>query len=415
MSQKVQRVRGTNDLYGQEMLKYNKIVQTANSVLGNHNFAEIQTPIMEKLEVFARNLGETSDIVNKEMYVLEDKGGEKLALRPEGTAGMARAFVENVWSDDLPLKCFYIGPMFRYERPQKGRYRQFHQLGLEIMGSNSHHSDVEAIVTAQAILQELGLANDIVLQLNSLGDIESRNKHRAILIEYFEKYQNDLSEGSRDKIHKNPLRILDSKVESEQEIIANVPSILTNLNDESKAYFDKVQGALNDVGVAYKIDDTLVRGMDYYAHTVFEFVTDKLGAQATVLGGGRYDYLVKQLGGPDTKSVGWASGMERLMLLLDDIEPENLPVSMLPLGELAEQRCFTLAMQLRKLGHNIDFSYSGNMKKKMKRANKINSQFAIIVGEDELSNNQVLLRNMVSGDQVAVSFDAGAISNALKG
>ncbi len=311
-----QAIRGTQDIFGAEAEAFAHVVETFERVRKLYRFRRIEMPVFEKTEVFSRSIGETTDVVSKEMYSFEDRGGESLTLRPEFTAGIARAFLTNGWQQHAPLKVATHGPLFRYERPQKGRYRQFHQLDAEILGSAEPQADVELLVMADQLLQELGIADGVTLQLNTLGDGASREAWRAALVEYFRAHKADLSEDSQDRLERNPLRILDSKDPRDKGFTAAAPKIDDYLSAEAQDFFAAVTGGLDAAGVSWTRAPALVRGLDYYRHTAFEFVTDRLGAQGTVLGGGRYDGLLESLGGPHTPAVGWAAGIERLAMLV---------------------------------------------------------------------------------------------------
>jgi histidyl-tRNA synthetase len=396
-------VRGTHDLLPDEKRRQRFVEDMARLITGRYGFQEMATPIFEFSEVFSRTLGDTSDIVTKEMYAFETRGGEAITLRPEGTAGVARAFISNSLSHDLPLKFFYHGPMFRFERPQKGRQRQFHQIGVELLGVPGAQADVEVISLAAHLLSELGLSDRIALELNSLGDIESRVIYRDKLVAYFQNHLDGLSEDSRNRLDRNPLRILDSKNEGDREIIADAPLLADSLNDISKAFFDDLVFGLESLGVAYKMNPRLVRGLDYYCHTAFEFTTDTLGAQGAVLAGGRYDGLIKQMGGPATPGIGWAAGMERLAMMVGDAAPAaKRPIVVVPVGAEAAAKALTITDQLRKAELTVELGYSGNVGKRMKRANKLNARVVILLGEDELARNAATVRDMESGDQTEV-------------
>ncbi|MBF0394553.1 MAG: histidine--tRNA ligase, partial [Alphaproteobacteria bacterium] len=312
----LQPVRGTHDLLPEEARRHRRVEDTAFEIAERYGYGEIATPIFEFTEVFARTLGETSDVVTKEMYTFTDRGGESITLRPEGTAGVARAFISGGLSQHLPLKFFYRGPMFRYERPQKGRLRQFHQVGVEFLGVSDPLADAEVIGLGAHLLDALGLAGRVQLELNSLGDAESRAAYREALVAYLSRFKDALSKESLDRLERNPLRILDSKDEGDRRVVADAPLLGDHLNEASRAFFDGLKRGLDGLGVAYRVNPRLVRGLDYYCHTAFEFTTDALGAQGTVLAGGRYDGLIGQMGGPATPGIGWAAGVERLGMLL---------------------------------------------------------------------------------------------------
>jgi len=402
---KLQNVRGTNDLFGEEKRKAVKVVSTAAKTVEKYGFEEIETPIFEFTDVFLRNLGDTSDIVTKEMYCFEDRGGESLTLRPEGTAGVVRAFVSNGMQQNLPVKMYYHGPMFRYERPQKGRQRQFTQFGVELLGVETPQADIEVISMAYEFLENLGLSGAVTVEINSLGDEESRNNYRAKLVEYLKGYYDVLSEDSRIRLEKNPLRILDSKDENDKKIVEGAPKYRDSLNESSKEFFYQVVKGLDALGIKYKINDRLVRGLDYYSHTVFELTTDKLGAQGTVLAGGRYDGLVEQMGGGKVCGIGWACGVERLSMLLEKADDKPRPIAVIPLGDDESEVALKVAYRLRKAGFAVEHAYSGNIKKRMMKANKVNAKTAVIIGSDELKNNMLTVKDLDSGEQRQVSLD----------
>lgn len=400
---KIQSVRGTYDLYGATKRKMKKVVATGSDVVEKYGFEEIETPIFEFTEVFSRNLGDTSDIVTKEMYCFEDKGGESLTLRPEGTAGVVRAFVSNGMQQNLPVKFYYHGPMFRYERPQKGRQRQFTQFGVELLGVETPQADIEIISMAYEFLEKLGLNGQVTVEINSLGDEESRDAYRTKLVAYLQEHYDELSEDSKNRLQKNPLRILDSKEDCDKKVVENAPLYADSLNETSKKFFADVLQGLDNLGIKYRVNNRLVRGLDYYSHTVFELTTDKLGAQGTVLAGGRYNGLVSQMGGGDVAGIGWACGVERLgMLLEQDVELKR-PIAVIPVGEDTESKALEIAYKLRLAGFRVEQSYSGNMKKRLIKANKVNAVKAVIIGSDELANNNVTLKDLDSGEQKTVA------------
>ena len=398
-------VRGTQDILPEEGRLYRRVEETAFEVAERYGFGEITTPIFEFTEVFSRTLGDTSDIVTKEMYTFEDKGGDQITLRPEGTAGVARAFISNGLQHNLPLKLFYRGPMFRYERPQKGRRRQFRQVGVEILGVATPQADIETISIAQTFLEELGLKDYIKLELNSLGDTDSRSAYCDELVKYLSDHQDKLSKDSLERLDRNPMRILDSKDEGDQAVVVDAPRLQDNLNEASQSFFEDLCEGLTKLGIVFGHNTNLVRGLDYYCHTAFEFKTSDLGAQGTVLAGGRYDGLVGQMGGPETPGIGWAAGVERLSLLLDDGAEAKRPIAVIPVGDKAESEAMVVTEMLRKKGYRVDLGYSGNLKKRMKRANRLNAVAAVLLGEDELTRNVGTLRNMDSGEQKEVSLE----------
>ena len=397
-------VRGTQDILPNDSYRYRVIEKAAFDVAYRYGFSEINTPIFEFTHVFSRTLGETSDIVTKEMYTFEDKGGESITLRPEGTAGVARAFISNGLQQDLPLKLFYKGPMFRYERPQKGRRRQFHQVGVEVLGVAKPQADIETISLAKTFLEELGLKDKITLEINSLGDTESRSNYHQSLRKYLNSQREKLSQNSLKRLEQNPLRILDSKESEDQQIIADAPTIGESFNEASNNFFAELCEGLNKLGIIYELNHKLVRGLDYYSHTAFEFTTKSLGAQGAVLAGGRYDGLIGQMGGPETPGVGWAAGVERLSLLSNKKETINRPIAVIPSGQDIETDALMLTEKLRKKGYKVDLGYSGNLKKRMKRANDNAAVVAIIVSGDRLKKDCVQLKNMDTGEQKEVSL-----------
>jgi histidyl-tRNA synthetase len=393
------------------MRAHRHIVDTARPAVEVYGYEEMATPVFEFTQVFARTLGDASDIVTKEMYSFEDKGGDQLTLRPENTAGVARCFISEGLTQQAPVRFFYAGPMFRHERPQKGRLRQFHQIGIELIGLAQPEADVEVIAAGVRVLDALGVLDKTVLELNTLGDVESRVAYRDALVGYFQDHLNALSEDSRDRLGRNPLRILDSKNEGDRAVVAGAPLFADFLNADSGAFFDKVKAGLDAVGIAYEINPRLVRGLDYYAHTAFEFTTTALGAQGTVLAGGRYDGLLKIMGGPDTPGVGWAAGIERLAMLCDGGPAARHPVAIVPIGETAQAAAIKLAEQLRDGGLRVDLAYSGNVSRRMRRANKISAAAAVMLGEDELSRGAATVRDMASGEQEEVAL--GALADHL--
>ena len=403
---KLQPVRGTHDMLADESPGFRYVVETARTSAARYGYGEIATPIFEFTEVFQRTLGETSDVVTKEMYTFEDRGGESITLRPEHTAGIVRAMLSNGLAGQLPLKVFASGPTFRYERPQKGRLRQFHQIDVELLGVPGAQADVEVITLAADILAALGIAAKTTLELNTLGDSPSRDAYRERLVAYFNDHGADLSEDSQTRLDRNPLRILDSKNEGDRALIADAPKMAESLNQESAEFFDAVRGGLDAVGIAYMVNDRLVRGLDYYAHTAFEFTTTELGSQGAVIAGGRYDGLTEMMGGPPTAGIGWAGGIERLMMLLDDTPTAVRPISLVPMGDDGEAKAQTIAHDLRAAGFTIDLGFSGNLKKRLKRANKIGAVAAVLLGEDELVRGEATIRDLDSGEQTAVALDA---------
>ncbi|WP_421988790.1 histidine--tRNA ligase [Roseococcus sp.] len=404
-SQKLQPPRGTRDLIGDEFRRHHRVIKTARRVCALYGFEEWATPIFEDTRVFARGLGETSDVVSKEMYVFEDRGGDSVTLRPENTAGVCRALVSNGLTQSLPRKVFYAGPMFRYERPQAGRYRQFHQIGAEILGAAEPLSDAEVIACGYHIQQELGIAEGSILEVNTLGDTESRDAYRAALVEHFSAHRDSLSEDSQRRLEKNPLRIIDSKDAGDRKLVADAPTIEPFLTPTARAHWDAVRRHLESFGVPFRENPRIVRGLDYYSHTAFEFVTDRLGAQGTVMGGGRYDGLVEEMGGPPTPAVGWAAGVERLAMLMDVAgltPPAPRLVTVIPVSEAEEGVAVTVLQTLRAGGIAAEMGYRGNLKRRMERANKQNARAALIIGEAEAAKGVVQLRDLDAGTQEEV-------------
>ncbi|MBK7962343.1 MAG: histidine--tRNA ligase [Bdellovibrionales bacterium] len=399
--QKLQRVRGTRDLMPQDNLIYRHIEETAWSMAQRFGYQEIDTPIFEFTEVFHRTLGETSDVIHKETYTFVDRGGDSLTLRPEGTAGIARAFISEGLAQSIPLKFYYSGSMFRYERPQKGRFREFHQLGVECLGLETPLADVDSILLGWQMLQNLGLAEKCTLEINTLGDSESRLKFREALVAYFSKYENDLSNDSKMRLEKNPLRILDSKDPGDRKLVVEAPQLQAFLNDNSRAFFAQVQDGLDRMKIPIKLNAQLVRGLDYYCHTVFEFVTSELGAQGTVLAGGRYDGLIEMMGGPRTPGIGWAAGVERLSDLLDLSRlPKPLTkLIVIPADPSGESRALTLCTELRKMNYCVEVLWTGQVGKRMKKANSLGATHVFLLGETEVLADSVTCKNMISGAQ----------------
>ena len=402
MSQ-LQPIKGTHDLMFEDVRRHRYVEETAFEIARRYGYGEIATPVFEFTDVFKRTLGDTSDIVTKEMFTFETKGGDNITLRPEGTAGVARAFISEGLAQQTPLKFFYRGPMFRYERPQKGRQRQFHQVGAELLGVASPQADVEVIALADHILKTLNLTGTTTLELNSLGDVESRLAYRDVLVSYLKGHEDKLSPDSRERLIRNPLRILDSKDPGDKAIAANAPQFTAHLNTASQDFFKAVQDGLSALGIGFKVVPALVRGLDYYGHTAFEFTTEALGAQGTVLAGGRYDGLIKQMGGPQTPGIGFAAGIERLAMLLPEIAAEKRPIAVIPIGDEESKVAQEITAKLRHEGFTVDMGYGGNMGKRMTRANKIKAVAAVILGSDEVREGVATVRNLDSGEQVKVA------------
>ena len=402
---KLRTVRGVNDLLPEVLVKHNKVIEDALKISNQYCYSQIETPIFEFSEIFTKPLGVSSDIVTKENYIFRDRSDDELMLRPEGTSGVVRAFLNAGLIQDTPKRFSYFGPMFRYERPQKGRLRQFKQFGVECLGLSNPMADVEVISLGKNFLQKLDLLNSTSLKINSLGDAESRSNYRKALLEYLNDYKTELSQDSIKRLSQNPLRILDSKNEIDKKILANAPNILDYLNQESRQRFHKVTEGLDVLGIKYCIDKNLVRGLDYYCHTAFEFITKELGAQGTVLAGGRYDGLSKMLGGPDVPGVGWAAGIERLSLLIPTHFTSNPDVVLIGVSEEFNFLLLSLMQQLIKEAFRVEVLYAGNISKKLKRANKIKASFAIILGEEEVKMKVLKLKNLVTGSEEHMSID----------
>ncbi|MBI0475280.1 histidine--tRNA ligase [Sphingomonas sp. MA1305] len=406
------RVRGTQDIFGEEQRRFGHVLDTFDRVRRLYCFGRVEVPVFEDTAVFARSIGETTDVVSKEMYTFPDRGGDSLTLRPEFTAGIARAFLTEGWQQHAPLKLATSGAVFRYERPQKGRYRQFHQIDAEILGAAEPAADVELLVMADQLLRELGIADGVTLQLNTLGDAATRDAWRAALVAHFEGHRGDLSEDSLVRLDKNPMRILDSKDPRDRGIADAAPDIDAFLTDEGRAFFDAVTAGLDAAGVAWTRNPRLVRGLDYYRHTAFEFVTDRLGAQGTVLAGGRYDGLIESLGGAPTPGVGWAAGVERLAMLLEEPALPTIDAVIVPMGAPAETRATGLLAALRRAGLAVDMAYKGKMKQRLAKADALGARHALILGDDELAAGVVQVKTLASGEQRQVAL--GDVAEALR-
>ncbi len=406
---KLQPPRGTRDLVGEEFRRHHRVIKTARRISALYGFEEWATPIFEDTRVFSRGLGETSDVVSKEMYEFKDRGGESVTLRPENTAGVCRALVSNGLTQALPRKVFYAGPMFRYERPQAGRYRQFHQIGAEVLGAAEPLADAEVIACGYHIIRELGLDEGVILEVNTLGDAESRDAYRAALIAHFTAHREQLSEDSQRRLEKNPLRIIDSKEAQDRALVADAPTIEPFLTENARAHWDALRRHLTTFAVPFRENPRIVRGLDYYSHTAFEFVTDRLGAQGTVMGGGRYDGLVEEMGGPPTPSVGWAAGVERLAMLMEKagLTPAAPRlVTVIPVSEAEEGVALSILQSLRAAGIGAEMGYRGNLKRRMERANKQGARAALIIGETEAAQGVAQLRDLDAGTQEQVAFGA---------
>ena len=389
---KLQPVRGTRDFLGDVARCIQYIQDTTFSAARQFGFERIDTPIFEYTGVFKRAVGETSDIVGKEMYTFSDRGGEEITLRPEGTASVVRALLSNSLTQQLPLKYCYYGPMFRYERPQRGRYRQLHQFGVEFFGVDNPCADVEMLDLAQQILDRLEI--NASLHLNTIGDSQSRDAYRVALIEYFSKYRSELSEDSQQRLDKNPMRILDSKDLNDKRIAEDAPKISAHLTVSAAQFFEKVCEGLEVLGIKYTLDPTLVRGLDYYTHTAFEFKSNDLGAQDAVLGGGRYDGLVQHMGGPSIPAVGWGMGVDRIALLLENRAfAKPVPIVIIVIGDYFS-KALQLAKAFREKGNVCEILYKTNPGKAFKDADKLGARFAIIIGEEETKTNTVKVKDL---------------------
>ena len=405
----IQALRGTRDILPQEVGYWQQLEEAARQILNRAAYQEIRPPVFERTELFERGIGEATDIVGKEMYTFNDRATppRSVTLRPEGTAGVVRAYIQNsLYAAGGVQRLWYLGPMFRYENPQAGRQRQFHQLGVEVIGSASARADVEVIAIATNILQTLGLKN-LHLDLNSVGNPDDRHQYREALVTYFTKYQDELDKDSQDRLTRNPMRILDSKDKRTQEIAQDAPSILDYLGSDSQQHFEQVQQLLQDLGITYEMNPRLVRGLDYYTHTAFEIISDDLGAQATVCGGGRYDGLVAELGGNLTPAVGWAIGLERLIILLQQLTepPEQvLDFYVVSRGAIAEAQALQLAQKLRQAGLAVELDLSGSaFSKQFKRADRSGAIACLVLGDAEAETKTVNLKWLKSGEQLAIA------------
>lgn len=398
----LQPVRGTKDILPDDYSVYLELIAKAKSVAETYGYRELAIPIFEFSEVFKRTLGDYSDVVTKEMYSFDDRGGQSITLRPEHTAGIARCVISNGLQHLLPLKLMTIGPNFRYERPQKGRMRQFHQMSVEAIGYSDPVVDAETIALGAHMLKALNILDKTKLEINTLGDAQSRDNYLEKLGQYLAKYRNELSEDSKIRLEKNPLRILDSKDANDQKIVADAPVIYDSLTIEAKRFFDSVLEYLTRTCVSFKINPKIVRGLDYYVHTAFEFVTDELGSQGTVLAGGRYDPLYKMLGGPDTPAVGFAMGLERVVeLYMNANLVTALPrgVSVVSLDESCNLSALQAAQTLRYDGALVHLEQAGNVTKAIKKALAKSSRYIVIIGEDELRQGKFMVKNLDSREE----------------
>ena len=409
-----QRPKGTADLLPEQTAQWQYVENLARVLFGDYNFKEVRTPLFENFEVFSRSAGDTSDVVTKEMYDFHDKGDRHVALRPEGTAGIVRAFVENKLYGpefDKPYKAFYIGPMFRYERPQAGRFRQFHQIGAEAFGSSSPALDVEIIAMLINFFQTLGLDN-LKVAINSLGDKATRDAYRQALIDYLKPHFDELSADSQARLEKNPLRVLDSKDPRDQVFVADAPVILDYLSDDAKAHWEKVQALLTALDIPFEVDPTMVRGLDYYNDTIFEIMTvdDTLKGAATIAGGGRYSGLVSEFGGPETPGVGFGIGVERLVSLLEakglkPVEPEGLDFYVVNIGDDTEVAAMQIVQAIRGFAYVAERDYLGrSAKAQFKSADRYQSKYVVTIGEQELADHVAKIKNMATGQQQTVKL-----------
>ena len=412
--EKINTVKGTKDLLGNDLIMHNFVCDTFSNLCESKNFQQISTPIIENSKVFKKTLGTSSDIILKEMYNFVDQGGEEIVLRPEGTAAVSRAIVTNAIQDNLNKKFYYYGPMFRREKPQSGRLRQFHQVGVEIFDDKNSYNDVEVILLAEKFLNYLGIRRKVKLELNTLGNIESRKKYLVDLKKFLKLNNSKLSLESKNKLESNPLRILDSKNSDDQEIIKKSPILFDYLDKESKSFFEEIQTNLKNLKINFLLNPHLVRGLDYYNHTAFEFVTFENKSQNAILAGGRYDNLVSSLGGKQLSGVGWASGVERIILNLEKTEPNNNKI--ITIISSSDDLNFYILKVLSLLkpldGFSFHSIYSGTFKKKLMKANKMGSSGCLILGEEELKDNKIIWKNMVSGSQE--KFEIKKINEFLK-
>ncbi|HHY90696.1 MAG TPA: histidine--tRNA ligase [Clostridiales bacterium] len=408
---RIRAPRGTKDVLPSEVYKWNYVENLFRSVCNRFGYKEIRTPIFEETRLFQRGVGETTDIVQKEMYSFKDNGGREITLKPEGTAPVVRSFIENkLYSEPQPTKLFYVTPCFRYERPQAGRLRAFHQFGIEVFGTDDPSVDAEVISVAMCFFNELGL-KDLELRINSIGCPDCRKRYNQVLKEYLKEKLPNLCDTCKDRYERNPMRVIDCKVESCKKELKDIPWMLDYICDTCKEDFEKLKESLSLMGIDYLVDPSIVRGLDYYTKTAFEIVSNKIGAQGTVCGGGRYDGLIEELGGPPTPGVGFGMGIERLLLTLDNNEisipkPKALDVFIIAAEENSRKEATRLLYQLREKGFSADKDYMNkSMKAQFKTADRLNAAYAIIVGEDELRRNAVLIKDMRTGEQTEVALN----------
>lgn len=402
----IKAARGTKDIFGEEAVKYTYISRMAQEIFESYGYTYIKTPIFEETDLFKRGIGEGTDVVEKEMYTFKDRGDRSLTLRPENTASVVRSYLENaIYGKEDVTKYYYNGSMFRYERPQAGRQREFNQIGVEVLGEGSPILDAEVIAMSYSLLEKLGIS-DLEVHINSVGTNASRTKYRESLLNFLEPIKDELCEDCRMRMEKNPLRVLDCKVDKCKELTKNAPSIIDSLTEEERNHYETVKRYLDIFGVKYVEDSRLVRGLDYYSSTVYEIITNKLGAQGTVLGGGRYDNLLKQLGDKDIPAVGFAAGVERMMMLLEDYPKNNPDVYVAWLGENTQEFGLKVAKDLRDKGIKtfVDFNVKG-MKSHMKKADKLAVKYCIIIGEDEMNKGVVVLKDFNARTQEEMSLE----------
>jgi histidyl-tRNA synthetase len=399
----VQPVRGTQSLLGEDADRLAAVVAAFDRVRRLYGFKRVEVPTIEQTGVFARTIGETTDVVSKEMYSFEDRGGESITLRPEFTAGICRAYLSEGWQQHAPLKVAAHGSAFRYERPQKGRFREFHQLDAEIIGAAEPQADVEILSFGHQLLIELGIAEGVTLELNTLGDPETRDAWRGALIDYFRSHKGALSEDSIARLERNPLRILDSKDPKDRTICENAPKVDEYLTAEASDFFAAVTAGVDAAGVPWTRNSRLVRGLDYYRHTAFEFVTDRLGAQGTVLAGGRYDGLIGSLGGPETAGVGWAAGVERLAMLIDEPKSEAPGIVVIPTNDSASADALFVLTAFRMRGVSADMAFRGNFKKRLQRANAVGAALVVFVDHERWGRGEIEVKSLATGEQTLIS------------
>lgn len=412
MAKQIQAIRGMNDCLPTQSPLWQKVEGTIKQVVSAYGYNEIRMPIVESTHLFKRAIGEVTDVVEKEMYTFEDRNGDSLTLRPEGTAGCVRAGIQNGLLYNQEQRLWYIGPMFRYERPQKGRYRQFHQVGVEVFGLNGPDVDAELIMMTARLWRELGIKQHVRLELNSIGSLEARATYREALIAFLEQHLDVLDEDCKRRMHTNPLRVLDTKNPAVQEILVDAPKLSEYLDDDSKAHFAGLCELLDAAGIEYQVNERLVRGLDYYNRTVFEWITESLGAQGTVCGGGRYDGLVEQLGGKATPAVGFAMGVERLVLLMETLELADVRRSVdayvVTVGEGTMMAGMKLAEKLRENVPGLrvmNHFGGGNFKKQFKRADNVGAAIALVLGENEIADNTVVVKDLRGGEQTTMAQD----------